>query len=131
MEGLEKLEKEVAEMDNPSVTAVFEFLKTRTDLYDKFNNEEKSAKQMWDFIWNKAEKQKVNNVAMIADNLVYMWAVTYFIRSNEELKIQEQKVTKSAPIESTKKNEEKDKQQESKNEKPQDNQITLFEEVQK
>ena len=130
MEGLEKLEKEIAEMDNSNITAVFEYLKTRTDLYDKFKNEEKSAKQMWDFICNKAEKQKINNVAMIADNLVYMWAVTYFIRSNEELGIKEQKVMPPTPAEVIKKNEEKTKKQENKNEKPQDNQITLFEEVQ-
>ena len=127
---MEELEKEVSEMNNPNITDVFEYLKTRTDLYDKFKNEEKSAKQMWDFICNKAKKQMVKYVAMIADNLVYMWAVTYFIRSNEELGIKEQKVMPPASAEIIKKNEEKTKQQKNKNEKPQDNQITLFEEVQ-
>ena len=122
MEGLEKLEKEIAEMDNSNITAVFEYLKTRTDLYDKFKNEEKSAKQMWDFICNKAEKQKINNVAMIADNLVYMWAVTYFIKSNDELGLNENKDKLPTPIDVTKKKETK---------KPEDNQITLFGEVKK
>ena len=122
MEGLEKLEKEVLELNNSNVTAVFEYLKTRTDLYDKFENEEKSAEQMWKFICDKARKQAVHNVAMIADNLVYMWAVTYFIKSNDELGLNENKDKLPTPIDVTKKKETK---------KPEDNQITLFGEVKK
>ena len=122
MEGLEKLEKEVLELNNSNVTAVFEYLKNRTDLYDKFENEEKSAEQMWKFICDKARKQAVHNVAMIADNLVYMWAVTYFLKSNDELGLNENNDKLPTPIDVTKKKEKK---------KPEDNQITLFGEVKK
>ena len=116
MEGLEKLEKEVLELNNSNVTAVFEYL------YDKFENEEKSAEQMWKFICDKARKQAVHNVAMIADNLVYMWAVTYFLKSNDELGLNENNDKLPTPIDVTKKKETK---------KPEDNQITLFGEVKK
>ncbi len=131
MEGLKKLEKEVIEMNNPNVTAVWEYLKNRNDLYDKFKNEEKSVKQMWDFICNKAKKKMIHNVAMIADNLVYMWAVMYFIKSNEELGIKEQKVMPPTPAEIIKKNEAKAKKEKIKSdeEKQKNNQITLFGEV--
>ena len=61
MEGLEKLEAEALEMDNSSITVIFEYLKTRTDLYDKFNNEEKTLKQMYKFIYKKARKQQKYN----------------------------------------------------------------------
>ena len=131
MEGLERLESEVLEIDNSNVIPIFEYLKTRKDLYDKFNNKEKSIKQMWDFICGKAKKKMLHGVAMIADNLVYAWAVMYFIKSNEELGIKEQKVMPPTPAEIIKGNEEKAKQQENKSKKPEDNQINLFEEVQK
>lgn len=130
MEGLEKLEQEILEMNNHNVTAVFEYLKTRTDLYDKFKNEEKSAKQMWDYICDKARKQAINNVAMVADNLVYVWAVTYFMRSNEALGIKEKQVMPPTSAEVIKKNEEKETTK-TEEEKQKDTQITLFEEVQK
>ena len=41
MEGLEKLETEVLKMNNYNVTAIFNYLKTRKDLYDKLSNKEK------------------------------------------------------------------------------------------
>ena len=87
MEGLKRLETEVQEMNNHNVFVIFEYLKTREDLKEKFENEEKSIKGMFDFICDKARKQAVNNVAMIQDNIVYLWAVTYFTKSNEELGI--------------------------------------------
>ncbi len=124
MEGIEKLEMEVADMNNPSISAVFEYLKTRTDLYEKFNNEEKSIKQMYKFICDKARKQQKNNVAMIMDNVVYLWAVSYFSKSNEELGLIEKKVMPPKPTETIKKTEEKVV------EEKQDEQLNLFQEVQ-
>ena len=83
MEGIERLETEVLEMNDSSVSAVFNYLKTRKDLYEKFNNKEKSIKQMWDYICDKARKMSKNNVAVVQDNLVFIWAVNYFTKSNE------------------------------------------------
>lgn len=130
MEGIEKLEVEVADMNNPSVSVIWDYLKTRTDLYEKFNNEEKSIKQMYEFIYEKAKKQKNGNVAVIMDNVVFLWAVSYFSKSNDELGLNEKKVTLAKPAETIKKIEEKEKQEEKVVEEKKDEQINLFQEVQ-
>lgn len=126
MEGIERLETEALEMNNSNVYAIFEYLKTRTELYEKFNNKEKSIKQMYEYIYNKSEKFRIDNVAMVKDNMVYLWAVTYFSKSNEELGLN--KKTTPTPIT---KSLEKKEEKKSDEKKPEDNQMTLFEEVQK
>lgn len=93
MEGIEKLEKEVLEMDDYNVTQIFNYLKTRIDLQDKFNNSEKSTKEMYEYVCDNARKRMKNYVAMVQDNLVYLWAVKYFLKSNEELGIEKQEIT--------------------------------------
>lgn len=134
MEGLERLEAEVLEMNNNNISAIFEYLKTRNELYESFNNEEKSIKQMYKFIYDKAAKQKINNVAMISDRMVYLWAVTYFSKSNEELGLKEEpKVMPPSADEVIKNIENKKSKKEEKtpeDNKQKDNQITLFTEVQ-
>ena len=42
MEGLERLESEVLEMNNCNISAIFDYLKTREDLYEKFHNDRQS-----------------------------------------------------------------------------------------
>lgn len=140
MEGIERLESEVLKMNNPSISNIFDYLKKSTYLYEKFNNEEKSMKQMYEFIYKKAEKYSKNRVAMINDNVVYLWAVAYFTKSNEELEINEdQKVTTLSTVEAIKKPENKKSKQEKelkvekKEDKQEDddfeeNQVTLFQE---
>lgn len=128
MEGIERLEAEALEMKNYNIMAIFDYLKTRTELYEKFNNTEKSIKQMYKFIYNKAKEHKQGDVAMVSDRMVYLWAMTYFNKSNEELGIKEEKVTTS------KTNiikEENLKKESCKIENKKDNQITLFEEARK
>lgn len=130
MEGLERLEKEVLEMNNNNILAIFEYLKTRTDLYEKFNNSEKSIKQMYKFICEKAKEQAINNVAMINDKMVYLWAVTYFNKINSELGLnQTQKVMPPSAKEVIKNIEKKEKESETKKDNLE--QITLFQEVSK
>ncbi len=134
MEGLERLETEGLEMNNNNISAIFEYLKTRNELYENFNNEEKSIKQMYKFIYDKAAKQKIDNVAMISDRMVYLWAVTYFSKSNEELGLKEEpKVMPPSADEVIKNIEKKKSKKEEKapeDNKQKDNQITLFTEVQ-
>lgn len=127
MEGIERLEAEVAEINNVYISAIFNYLKTRKDLYEKFNDKEKSIRQMYKFIYGRAEKQKIDTVAMIDDKVVYLWAVTYFSKTNKELGIEEKKVMPPSAKEVVKKIEKK--QEEIK--KQEDNQISMFQEVQK
>ena len=138
MEDIERLETEVLEMNDSSVSAIFNYLKTRKDLYEKFNNKEKSIEQMWDYICDKARKMSKNNVAVVQDNLVFIWAVNYFCKSNEELGIKEKKTKKVIPpsadetIEKiNRKHYEKERQKESEQKKDTDNQISMFKEDQK
>lgn len=127
MEGIERLEAEVLEINNSNVTAIFEYLKTRNDMAEYFNNKEKNIKQMYKFIYNKASKQKIDNVAMISDRMVYLWAVTYFTKSNEELGLKDEKKEIKPAV---KNNEDKEKVLEEKVcSKNQDTQISLFQEV--
>ena len=87
MDGLERLEKEAVEMNNHNVILIFNYIKEKESLRDKFNNEEKTIKGMYEFICNKARTVSQNNVAMIQDNIVYLWAMAYFNKTNEELGI--------------------------------------------
>lgn len=132
MEGLERLEAEVLEMNDYNVSAIFEYLKTRKDLYEKFNNEEKSIEQMYKFICDKAKNIAKNNVAMVADKVVYIWAMTYFNKSNKELGIQEKRVMPPTPEEVLKKEAEKkakkEKEEQEKKAEEKDNQISMFQE---
>lgn len=123
MEGLEKLENEVLEMNDNSISKIFEYLKTRKDLYEKFKSEEKSIEEMYKFIYDKARVHAKNNVAVIDDRIVYLWAVTYFNKSNEELGIKKVKAVKVMPPTATEVIE--------KFEKKENNQVSIFEEVDK
>ncbi|MCI8470471.1 MAG: hypothetical protein HFJ35_03115 [Clostridia bacterium] len=138
MEDIERLETEVLEMNDSSVSAVFNYLKTRKDLYEKFNNKEKSIEQMWNYICDKARKMSKNNVAVVQDNLVFIWAVNYFCKSNTDLGIKEKKAKKVMPPsadetieEINREHFEKEKQKESEQKKDADNQISMFKEEQK
>lgn len=135
MEGLERLENEVLEMNNNNISAIFEYLKTRKGLYEYFNNEEKHIRQMYEYMCDKASKQKIGNVAMISDQMVYLWAVSYFTKSNEELGIKENKKVMPPSADEVIKDIEKKKAKKEEKvstevEKPKDSQITLFQEVQ-
>ena len=125
MEGLKRLEDEVLKMNNRYVTIVFNFLKSKESLKESFENKEKSIKQMYKYIYEKARNFKKDNVAVIEDNVVYLWAMTYFKKSNKELGIEEKKVMPPSAKEVIRKIEEKEK------EEKKDEQTSLFEEVQK
>ena len=83
---------------------------------------------MYEFIYEKAKKQKHGNVAVIMDNVVFLWAVSYFSKSNEELGLNEKKVMPPKPAETIKKIAEK--KIENIVEEKNDEQINLFQEVQ-
>ena len=125
MEGIERLQTQVLEMNDYNVSGIFEYLKTRKDMYEKFNNNEKSIKEMYKYICDKAKKLAKNNVAMVDDRVVYVWALTYFNKSNEELGITKKATTNITPTETKKENKTLEEK------KDNTKQISMFEEVQK
>lgn len=123
MDGIERLQAEVLEMNNYNVSAIFDYLKTRNDLHEKFNNNEKSIKQMYKYICDKARNLAKDNVAIVNYKIVYLWAITYFSKNNEELGLNKKTTTGLKPSETKKEiKKAEDKKQE-------DAQISMFQEV--
>lgn len=128
MEGIERLELEVLEMNNFSVSNMFNNIKNKPELQEKFNNKEKTIKGMYEYVYEKARALQQGNVAMVNDQVVYLWATNYFKYTNEL------GITKKGLKPETNKKESKkeDKKEEKKAEKKEDNpQISMFGEVQK
>lgn len=91
-----KNDKKIGAQVKAAILKVAEYLLTREDMDEKYNNEEKTLKGMWDFIEGEAKKRAENNVAVIPDVEVYSIAIHYFDESNEALGIEkEQKKEKS------------------------------------
>lgn len=125
MEGKERLEQETIEMNNYNVVLIFNYIKDKDELQEKFDNEEKTIKGMYEFICGKAKTLAQNGVAAVNDKVVYLWAITYFCKSNEELGIKkEEKKIKSATDASKESISNKEK-----GIKESDEQASIFEEV--
>ncbi len=125
MEGKERLEQETIEMNNYNVVLIFNYIKDKDELQEKFDNEEKTIKGMYEFICGKAKTLAQNGVAAVNDKVVYLWAITYFCKSNEELGIKkEEKKIKSATDASKESISDKEK-----GIKESDEQVSIFEEV--
>ena len=116
MEGLLRLEQEALETNNHNIRLIFNHLKEIITQKEKFNNSEKNIKDMYSFICDKARKSATDNVAIIDDKVVFLWAYNYFDKSNDELGI-----TKKAPIPS--------KKETTVNNSNNTSQISIFEEV--
>ena len=116
MEGLLRLEQDALETNNHNIILIFNHLKEFITQKEKFNNSEKNIKDMYSFICDKARKSATDNVAIIDDKVVFLWAYNYFDKSNDELGI-----TKKAPIPS--------KKETTVNNSNNTSQISIFEEV--
>ena len=85
MDGIERLEKEALEMNNFSITNVFNTIKNKEELKGKFDNEEKTLAEMYEYIYKKSKAFMQNGVAMVSNPVVYSWAINYFKYTNEKL----------------------------------------------
>ena len=129
MEGIERLELEVLEMNNFSVSNMFNNIKNKPELQEKFKKKEKTIKGMYEYVYEKARALQQGNVAMVNDQVVYLWATNYFKYTNEELGITKKGLK---PETNKKESKKEDKKEEKKAEKKEDNpQISMFGEVQK
>ena len=80
---------------------------------------------MYEFICGKAKTLAQDGVAAVNDKVVYLWAITYFCKSNEELGIKkEEKKIKNATDASKESISSKEK-----GIKESDEQVSIFEEV--
>lgn len=86
MNGYDRL-KELYQKDyqNTPIIKIINYLLKQPDMDEKYLNEEKSIKQMYQYIIKKAGDYKVDNTAVVDDETVYGWAIDYFNISNEEL----------------------------------------------
>ncbi len=93
-DGVERIKVLSSEVKDKAVLKIVEYLLSRKDMNDKYLNEEKSLKQMIDFIKSEARKKESNGIAMIEDEEVYSWAIHYWDETNENLNLskQEEKV---------------------------------------
>lgn len=85
MNGIERIKVLASEVKDEAVLEIVKYLISRTDMDDKYLNEEKSLKQMIDFIVNEAKKKSENNMAMIKDDVVFGWAIHYWDEDNKDL----------------------------------------------
>ena len=85
MEGIERIKVLASEVKDEAVLEIVKYLISRTDMNDKYLNEEKSLKQMIDFILKEAKKKSENNMAMIKDEVVFSWAIHYWDEDNKNL----------------------------------------------
>ena len=137
MTGIERLRILSEGTKNQALIKVIDYLETRKDMYERYLNEEKTPEQMWQYITKKAKEQSINNCAVIDDRVVYVWAISYFLATNEALSLTTSDTSKSK--EEPKKDAKKEKEQTSEQEKPNNvidiqtakvsNQITMFEGV--
>ena len=80
-------------MNNFSVSNMFNNIKNKPELQEKFNNKEKTIKGMYEYVYEKARALQQGNVAMVNDQVVYLWATNYFKYTNEELGIKKEEKT--------------------------------------
>lgn len=85
MTGVERLQKLAEGQEDTGLLKIVNYLSSREDLDNNYLDEEKSLKDMTEYINDKAKKQLKNKDGYIADEKVYEWAVNYFSFSNEEL----------------------------------------------
>ena len=85
MEGIERIKQLAADIKDEALLEIINYLISREDMNEKYLNEEKSLKQMVDFIRKEAKKKAKDGMAMIKDEVVFGWAIHYFDETNEDL----------------------------------------------
>lgn len=82
-----KADTNISAEDKKGILKVAEYLLTRNDMDEKYNNPEKNLLDMWQLIKNEAREKATNGVAVFDDEEVYSIAIHYFDESNEALKL--------------------------------------------
>ncbi len=100
MEGIERIKILSSDIKDEQLKSIIDYLLSRTDMNDKYLNEEKSLSQMIKFIMREANEKlkKVSisggSVAYATDEMVFSWAIHYWDESNSNLNLDNKKVEK-------------------------------------
>lgn len=96
MNGYDRLKSMVKDQKDEALKQTVSYLLSRSDLEQKFLNEDKNLDEMCKFIKEKGIQHSHNGWNYITNELVYAWAVMYFSLPNSFLKIKSTQ-TKSIP----------------------------------
>ena len=97
MDGIQRLAQMLEGQKDKYLIKIVNNLMQHTELNQAFLSKEKNLKDMAQYIKDKAKKQAKDGVAVIEDETVYKWAISYFAKTNEELKIKTTKTKKAEP----------------------------------
>lgn len=93
MKGIERIKILSSDIKDEQLKSIIDYLLSRTDMNDKYLNEEKSLSQMIKFIMREANEKlkKVSidggSVACATDEMVFGWAIHYWDESNSNLNL--------------------------------------------
>lgn len=91
MDGIERIKVLASEIIDEDLKRIIDYLLTREDMNEKYLNEEKSIKQMVEFIndtaYKELSKKKESGFkgCFVENEKVYNWAIHYWDESNEFL----------------------------------------------
>lgn len=97
MKGIERIKILSSDIKDEQLKSIIDYLLSRTDMNDKYLNEEKSLFQMIKFIMREANEKlkKVSisggSVAYATDEMVFGWAIHYWDESNSNLNLDNKK----------------------------------------
>ena len=100
MKGIERIKILSSDIKDEQLKSIIDYLLSRTDMNDKYLNEEKSLSQMIKFIMREANEKlkKVSisggSVAYATDEMVFGWAIHYWDESNSNLNLVNKKEEK-------------------------------------
>jgi hypothetical protein len=100
MKGIERIKILSSDIKDEQLKSIIDYLLSRTDMNDKYLNEEKSLSQMIKFIMREANEKlkKVSisggSVAYATDEMVFGWAIHYWDESNSNLNLDNKKTEK-------------------------------------
>lgn len=106
MDGIQRLSEMIKGQKDKYLIKIVEYLILQTQMNQYYLKEEKNLKEMAEYIKKLAKKQATNGVAVVEDDVVYQWAMEYFIKTNKELGIEKNTVQKVTKIENKKINDE-------------------------
>lgn len=90
MTGVERIKEQMEGQKDPALIQTVEYLLSLDYLDKAFLNEEKSVKQMAEFIKEKGRKHLQNGWNYVSDSVVYSWGAMYFSLPNKYLKLKEE-----------------------------------------